>query len=64
MSAIVTLAGRRVGVKSLYNPGEDRRSVSWGSDELEIRCGREGQHPERLGPRPPVEQPWRTGKKR
>ena len=26
------------------------RSISWGSDELEIRCGRENQHPERLGP--------------
>ena len=25
-------------------------SISWGSDELEIRCGRENQHPERLGP--------------
>ena len=36
----------------------------WGSDELEIRCGRENHHPERLGPRPPVEQPRRTGKKR
>ena len=22
----------------------------WGSDKLEIRCGRENQHPERLGP--------------
>ena len=36
----------------------------WGSDELEIRCGRENQHPERLDLRPPVEQPRRTGKKR
>ena len=25
-------------------------SISWRSDELEIRCGRENQHPERLGP--------------
>ena len=24
--------------------------MSWRSDELEIRCGRENQHPERLGP--------------
>ena len=24
--------------------------ISWGSDELEIRCSRENQHPERLGP--------------
>ena len=36
----------------------------WGSDELEIRCSRENQHPQRRGPRPPVEQPRRTGKKR
>ena len=28
-------------------------SISWGSDELEIRCGRENQHPERLGPQAP-----------
>ena len=47
---IVTLAGRRVDVKLLYNPGEDRNSGSWRSDELEIRCGRENQQPERLGP--------------
>ena len=50
MSVIVTLARRRVDVKSLYNPGEDRKLVSWRSDELEIRCGRENQHSERLGP--------------
>ena len=42
---IVTLAGRRVDVKLLYNPGEVRKSVIWRSDELEIRCGRENQHP-------------------
>ena len=29
------------------------RLSSWGSDELEIRCGRENQLPERLGPQPP-----------
>ena len=28
-------------------------SISWGSDELEIKCGRENQHPERLGPQAP-----------
>ena len=27
--------------------------ISWGSDELEIRCSRENQHPERLGPQAP-----------
>ena len=37
MSAIVTLAGRGVDVKSLYNPGEDRKSVTRSTDELEIR---------------------------
>ena len=90
---IVTLGGRRVVVKLLYNPGEDRKSGSWISDELEIRCGRENQHPsprtprtpdcevevqiswrEDVGmrtmsqrgwaPRPPIEQPRRTAKKR
>ena len=50
---IVTLAGRRVGVKLLYNPGEDRKSISWRSDQLEISCSRENQHPERLGPQAP-----------
>ena len=69
MSAIVTLAGRRVGVKSLYNPGEDGKSavgdqMSWRSDELEIRCGFENQHLAEWAPRIPVEQPRRTGKKR
>ena len=34
------------------------------SVDLEIICGRENQHPERLGPKPSVEQPKRTGKKR
>ena len=27
------------------------------------KCGRENQHPERLGPRSPVKQPRKTGKK-
>ena len=39
------------------------RLISWGSDKLENRCGRENQHPERLDPRPLVEQPRRMGKK-
>ena len=60
---IMMLAGRRVGVKLLYNPGEDRKSVSWRSDELEIRYSRESQHPAKWASRPPVEQPRRTGKK-
>ena len=28
----------------------DPRLSSWGSDKLEIRCGRENQHSEKLGP--------------
>ena len=28
-------------------------SISWGSDELEIRCSRENPHPERLGSQAP-----------
>ena len=34
-------------------PGEDKKTVSWRSDELEIRCGRGNQYPERLGPQAP-----------
>ena len=40
MSAICDAHKKKVGVEQLYNPGEDRQS-----DELEIRCGRENQHP-------------------
>ena len=29
------------------------KSVNWRSDELETRCSRRSQHPERLAPRPP-----------
>ena len=38
--------------------------VVWRSDELEIRCGRENQHPADWAPQAPVEQLRRTGKKR
>ena len=51
----VTPTERRVGVKLLYNTGEDRKSAVWRSDQLETRCSRENQHPEK---------PWRTEKKR
>ena len=47
---IVTLAGRRVGVKLLYNPGDRKLR------QLEIRCGRENQHPAEGTLRPPIEQ--------
>ena len=50
MSAICDAYKKKVDIERLYNPGEDRKSGSWRSDELEIRCGRENQHPERLGP--------------
>ena len=52
----MTLTGRRVDVKLLYCPGEDRKSVSWRSDQFEIRCGRENQHPAEWALRPPIEQ--------
>ena len=52
-----------VGVELLYNSVYRKFKEFWGSDKLEIRCSRENQHPERLGPRPLVEQPRRTGKK-
>ena len=38
------------------------RLISWGSDELEIRCGRENQHPERLGPQAPGRAAQENGK--
>ena len=62
MSVICDAHKKKVDVELLYNPGEDRKSVSWGSDELGIRCGRENHHPAGWAPRPPIEQPSRTGK--
>ena len=53
MSAICDAHKKKVYVEQLYytvhmkfNQFGDQ--ISWGSDE--IRCGRENQHPERLGP--------------
>ena len=63
MSVICDAHKKKVDVERLYNPGEDRKSGSWRSDELETRCGRENQHPVEWAPRPPVEQPRRTEKK-
>ncbi len=50
---------KKVSVELIYNAVHRKFNqfgdqTSWGSDELEIRCGRENQHTERLGPRPPV----------
>ena len=53
MSAICDAHKKNVGVELLYNLGEDRKSGSWRSDQLEKRCGRENQHPEKLGPLAP-----------
>ena len=64
MSAICDAHKKKVDVEQLYDPGEDRKSVSWRSGQLEIRCSRENQHPAEWAPRPPVEQSRRTGKKR
>ena len=50
---------KKVGVELLYN-SVHRKFNPLGirpvrrSDELEIRCGRENQHPEMLGPRAPI----------
>ena len=40
MSAICDAHKKKVDDEQLYNPSEDRKS-----DQLEIRCGRENQHP-------------------
>ena len=45
MCAICDAHKKKLDVEQLYNPGEDRKSGCWRSDELEIRCGRENQHP-------------------
>ena len=47
MSAICDAHKKKVGVELLYN------SVHRKFNQLEIRCGRENQQPERLGPRGP-----------
>ena len=52
------------GVELLYNSVKTGSQLVWRPDQLERRCCRENQHPERPGPRPQVQQPRRTGKKR
>ena len=58
MGVICDAHKKKVDVEQLYN------SVHRKFNELEIRCGRENQHPAEWAPRPPVELPRRTGKKR
>ena len=47
MSAICDAHKKKAGVELLY------KSVHWKFNQLEIRCGWENQHPERLGPQAP-----------
>ena len=63
MSAICD-AHKKVDVELLYNSVGTGSQLVWRPDQLETRCGRENQHPTEWAPRPPVEQPRRTGKKR
>ena len=58
MSAICDAHKKKVCVELLYN------TVHRKFNQLEKRCWIEEHVPERLGPRPPVKQPRRTGKKR
>ena len=43
---------------------ETGSQLVWRPDPLVTRCGSESQHPAEWAPRPPIEQPRRTGKKR
>ena len=53
MSAICDAHKKKMDDEQLYNPGEDRNSVSWSSDQLERRCWNEDYVPEGLGPQAP-----------
>ena len=57
MSAICNAHEKNVDVEQLYN------SVHRKFKSVRGRCGRENQHQADWAPRPPVEQPRRTGKK-
>ena len=56
MSAICDAHKKKVDVELLYN------SVHRKSNQLEIKCGRENQHPERLGPQAPGWAAQKNGK--
>ena len=67
MSAICDTHKKKVGIELLYNSVHRKFNqfgdqMSWGSDELEIRCGRENQHQERLGPQAPSWAAQENGK--
>ena len=56
-------APSRVGPQTLDQAVAVGDQTSWRSEELEIRCGMENQHPAEWDPSPLVEQLRRTGKK-
>ena len=56
LSAICDAHKIKVCIEQLYNPGENRKSVSLRSDQLEKRCFRENQHPAEGALGPPIEQ--------
>ena len=47
---------RRRWAKNYYITQYTGNSISWGSDELETRCGRESQYPAEQALGPPFEQ--------
>ena len=51
-------------IELLYNSVKTGSQLVWWPDPSVTRCGRENQHPTEWAPGPPVEQTWRTGKKR
>ena len=62
MSAICDAYTKKVDDGQLYNPGKDRKSVSWSSDQLERKCWNEEHVPERLGPQAPGWAAQKNGK--
>ena len=57
-------AHKKVGGELLYNSVKTGSQAVLRPDPLVTRCGRESQHQAEWAPRPPVEQPRKTGKKR
>ena len=56
MSVICDAHKKKVGIELLYNLGHRK------FNQLEIRSGRENQHPERLGPQAPSWAAQENGK--
>ena len=53
---------KKVDVELLYNSVKTGRQAVWRPDQLERRCGRENQHPEKLGPQAPGWSAQENGK--